>query len=64
MSFLAPIRRLPVDILTMIVVLATRFYPRSPLELMRVCQTWRTAVITMPRVRSHLSLCTWTKTNN
>jgi hypothetical protein len=60
-SFLAPIRRLPVEMLAEIFVFSISSHAHTPLELMRVCRKWRAVVLTMPRIWSYLRLCTWTK---
>jgi hypothetical protein len=59
--FLAPIRRLPVEMLAEIFVLAISCHSHAPLNLMRVCRSWRAVVLTIPRIWSNLRLCTWTK---
>ena len=61
-SFLAPIRRLPVEILTEIFLLSRDCHLRSPLNLMHVCRRWRATVLTTPRIWANLRLRTWTKT--
>ena len=63
-SFLAPIRRLPVEILAEIFLLSVDCRLHSPLDLMHVCRRWRAIVLTTPRIWSSLRLCTWTKTAN
>ena len=62
-SFLAPIRRLPVELLAQIFLIAISYHAHSRLELMRVCRSWRAVVLTMPRIWSNIRLCTWTKTD-
>ena len=62
-SFLAPIRRLPVELLAEIFIISISFHAQSRLELMRVCRSWRAVVLTMPRIWSNIRLCTWTKTD-
>ena len=60
-SFLAPIRRLPMEMLAEIFVLSISSHAHTPLALMRVCRYWRKVVLMTPRVWSYLRLCTWTK---
>jgi hypothetical protein len=60
-SFLAPIRRLPMEMLSEIFCLAIYCNNQSPLELARVCQFWRAGVLSMRRVWSNFRLSTWTK---
>lgn len=59
-SFLAPIRRLPVEILAEIFLLSIRCHAYSPLDLIRVCWRWRTVVLTTPRIWLNLRLHSWT----
>ena len=61
-SFLAPIRRLSVEMLAEIFVLCISCHSHSPLELTRVSRLWRGVVLIMPRIWSNVRLCTWTKT--
>ncbi len=60
-SFLAPIRRLPVEILAEIFLLEICGNNRPPLELARVSQSWRAVILSMPRMWSTFRLSTWTK---
>ncbi len=60
-SFLAPIRRLPVEMLAEIFTTSIACHAHSRLELMRACRSWRAMVLTMPCIRSDIRLCTWTK---
>ena len=62
-SFLAPIRRLPVEMLAEIFIISIACHTRSRLELMRVCRSWRAVVFTMPHIWSNIRLSTWTKTD-
>ena len=62
-SFLAPIRRLPVEMLAEIFIISISCHAQSRLELMRVCRSWRAVVLTMPRIWANIRLCTWTKTD-
>lgn len=60
-SFLAPIRRLPVELLSEIFLFAICGNDHTPLELARVSQTWRAVILSMPRMWSSFRLSTWTK---
>jgi hypothetical protein len=60
-SFLAPIRRLPVEMLAEIFLLAICGNNYPPLELARVSQSWRAVILSMPRLWSTFRLSTWTK---
>jgi F-box-like len=59
-SFLAPVRRLPIELLAKIFTIS---HAQSPLELTRVCRGWRAVVLAMPRVWPNCRLSTWTKTD-
>ena len=59
-SFLAPIWRLPAEILAEIFVLSIHIHAQSPLDLMHVCRFWRSVVLGMPRIWSTIRLSTWT----
>jgi len=61
---LALIRRLPVEMLAEIFTLCISCHTHSPLELMRVCRSWRAVVLTTPPIWSDLRLGTWSKTEN
>ena len=60
-SFLAPIRRLPVELLAEIFLLAICGNDHPALELARVSQSWRAVILSMPRMWSTFRLSTWTK---
>ena len=60
-SFLAPIRRLPPEMLAEVFQMAVCVNDQSPLELARVSQSWRSVVLSMPRIWSNLRLSMWTK---
>jgi hypothetical protein len=60
-SFLAPIRRLPVEILAEIFLLTICGNDHPPLELARVSRSWRAVILSMPRMWSTFRLSTWTK---
>ena len=60
-SFLAPIWRLPAEILAEIFILSIHIHAQSPLDLIHVCQFWRSVVLGMPRIWSTIRLSTWTK---
>ena len=62
-SLLAPIRRLPVEMLSEIFATAIMVCGCSALRLMRVCRSWRCVLITMPRVWSTIKVRTWTRTD-
>ena len=49
-SFLAPIRRLPVEMLAEICVFSISSHAHTPPELVRVCRPWRAVVLTVPRI--------------
>ena len=60
-SLLAPIRRLPAEMLSEIFTIAITVYGCSSLRLMRVCHTWRYVLVTTPRIWSTIIVRTWTK---
>jgi len=60
-SFLAPIRRLPMEMLAEIFLLAIFDNNHPPLELARVSQSWRAVILSMPHMWSTFRLSTWTK---
>jgi len=55
-SFLAPIRRLPTELLAAIFVIAITCHGQKPFDMIRVCQTWRATISGMARIWSHLTL--------
>ena len=60
-SFLAPIRRLPVEMLAEVFYWAICGNSHPPLELARVNQSWRAVVFSLPRMWSSFHFATWTK---
>ena len=60
-SLLAPIRRLPVEILSEILMFAVILHECSALRLMHVCRSWRSTLMTMSRVWSAIRVRTWTR---
>ena len=60
-GLLAPIYRLPAEILMEIFVLSIQNRAQSPLDLIHVCRFWRSVVLGMPRIWSTIRLSTWTK---
>ena len=60
-SLLAPIRRLPVEILSEILMFAILVNECSALRMMHVCQSWRVTLMTMSRVWSTIQVRTWTR---
>ena len=55
-SFLAPIRRLPTELLAEIFVIAITCHGQNPFDMIRVCRTWRAAIFGMARIWSRLTL--------
>jgi len=55
-SFLAPIRRLPTELLAAILVIAITCHRQKPFDMICVCQTWRATISGMARIWSHLTL--------
>src|SRR5258706_6591891 len=62
-SLLAPIRRLPTEMLSDIFTVAIKVYGYPSLRLMRVCRSWRWVLMTMPRIWSTIKVRTWTSTD-
>jgi hypothetical protein len=62
-SLLAPIRRLPAEILSEIFLIAITAYGFSALRLMWVCRSWRSVLITLSRAWSMIKVHTWTRTD-
>ena len=62
-SLLAPIRRLPTEMLSEIFTVAIMVYGYPSLRLMRVCRSWRWVLMTMPRIWSKIKVRTWTSTD-
>ena len=55
-SFLAPIRRLPTELLAEIFMIAITCHGQHPFDMVRVCRTWRVTIFGMARIWSHLIL--------
>jgi hypothetical protein len=55
-SFLAPIRRLPTELLAEIFVIAITCHGQKPFDMIRVCRTWRATIFGMARIWSRLTL--------
>lgn len=53
---IAPIKRLPFDILTLIFMEATKQDQSAPLAIELVCTTWRRRILKTPRAWSHIDL--------
>jgi len=62
-SLLAPIRRLPDEMLSEILTIAITVYGFPPLRLMCVCRAWRWVLVAMPRIWSSIKVRTWTRTD-
>jgi hypothetical protein len=62
-SLLAPIRRLPAEMLSEIFTVAIMVYGCSSLRLMRICRSWRWVLMTMPRIWSTIKVRTRTRTD-
>lgn len=60
---LAPIRRLPAEILSEIFLVAVIVYGCSALRLMRVCRSWRVVLLTTSRIWSTIRVRTWTRSD-
>ena len=60
-SLSAPIHRLPVEIVSEILMFAILVYECSALRLMHVCRSWRLTLMTMSRVWSTIQVRTWTR---
>ena len=55
-SFLAPIRRLPIELLAEIFVIAIEGYGQNRFDMMRVCRAWRATILSMARIWSRLTI--------
>lgn len=55
-SLLAPIRRLPTEMLTEIFTVATTEYSCSALQLTHVCRSWRSALLAVSRIWSKVKV--------
>lgn len=62
-SLLAPIRRLPTEMLFEIFTVAIKVYGYPSLRLMGVCRSWRWVLMAMPRIWSTIKVRTWTSTD-
>ena len=60
LSILAPIRRLPAEMLSEIFTLAIIEYDCSALRLTHVCRSWRSVLLAMSRVWSKIKVGAWT----
>lgn len=60
-SMLVPIHRLPVEMLTEILLFSIYCHAHSPSRLMRVCRSWRAIILTIPNIQANIRLTTWTK---
>ena len=61
-SLLAPIRRLPAEMLSEIFMVAIIECGCSALRLTHVCRSWRSVLLAMSRVWSKIKIGTWTST--
>ena len=55
-SFLAPIRRLPIELLAEIFGIAITCHGQNPFDMIRVCRPWRVTILGMPRIWSRFTL--------
>lgn len=55
-SFLAPIRRLPTELLAEIFAIAVTHHRQNPFHMICVCRSWRATILGMARMWSHLKL--------
>jgi len=55
-SLLAPIRRLPIELLAEIFVIAITCHWQKPFDMTRVCRTWRSTMFGMAHIWSRLTL--------
>ena len=55
-SFLAPIRRLPIELLTEILAIAIESHGQNRFDMMRVCRSWRATVLSMARIWSQMTI--------
>ena len=62
-SLLAPVRLLPVEILSEIFTIAIVVNGCSSFRLLRVCRSWRWVLMAMPRIWSTVKVTTWTRTD-
>ena len=59
-SLLAPIRRLPTELLAEILSIVIECYEQNPFTVMRVCRSWRATVLSMAHVWSQFTIRPWT----
>jgi hypothetical protein len=59
-SFLAPIRRLPTELLAEVFAIVIECCGEGPFAMMRVCRSWRATVLSMARVWSRFTVRPWT----
>jgi hypothetical protein len=59
-SLLAPIRRLPAEMLSEIFMLAITEHNCSALRLTHICRSWRLVLLGMSRIWSKIKVGTWT----
>ena len=55
-SFLAPIRRLPIELLAEILAIAIESHGQNRFDMMRVCRSWRATVLSMARIWSQMTI--------
>ena len=58
---LAPIHRLPVEMLAEIFLSSIYCHDRSPSSLMTVCRYWRAVILAIPNIWANVRLSTWTE---
>jgi len=62
-SLLAPIRRLPAEMVSEILTSAIISYGCSALQLISVCRSWRSVLMSMSSIWSTIKVRTWTRTD-
>ena len=55
-SFLAPIRRLPIELLAEIFAITIICHGQNPFHMTRVCRSWRATILGMARIWSRMTL--------
>jgi hypothetical protein len=55
-SFLAPIRRLPIELLAEIFTITITHHGQNPFHMIQICRSWRATILGMARVWCHLKL--------
>ena len=55
-SFLAPIRRLPTELLAEILVIAIECHGQNRFHMIRVCRSWRATILDMGRIWSRMTI--------